>query len=123
MSHSGDGDRGHDSPSSENVRKRLDALDAKLGELERRRKGAETAYSESRSGALGVAFRLGAEMVAGVAVGGVIGWALDNWLGTAPGFLIAFLLLGSAAGILNAVRSAQRMQYREPDSRNIDDRT
>jgi F0F1-type ATP synthase assembly protein I len=35
---------------------------------------------------------------------------LDSWLGTAPAFLIIFLLLGSGAGILNAVRTARRMQ-------------
>lgn len=57
-----------------------------------------------------MAFRLGIEMVVGVVVGGVMGWAIDDWLGTAPAFLILFLLLGTGAGILNAVRSARRMQ-------------
>ena len=72
--------------------------------------GRQRKTTGARSGALGMAFRLGAEMVVGVAIGGVIGWALDSWLGTAPAFLIMFLLLGSGAGILNAVRSARRMQ-------------
>jgi F0F1-type ATP synthase assembly protein I len=33
---------------------------------------------------MGQALRLGMELVAGVAVGGFIGWALDRFLGTAP---------------------------------------
>jgi ATP synthase protein I len=113
----GNGDKRHESEATRSIRERLDALGAELGEVERRRKANEPASTEARSGALGMAFRLGVEMVAGVAVGGVVGWALDAWLGTAPGFLIVFLLLGSGAGILNSVRTAKRMQVREDDSR------
>ena len=50
------------------------------------------------------------ELVAGVAVGGFIGWALDRWLGTAPLFMVVFLALGATAGIMNVVRTAKRMQ-------------
>jgi ATP synthase protein I len=50
------------------------------------------------------------EMVAGVAVGGFIGWALDRFLGTAPFLMVVFLGLGATAGILNVVRTAKRMQ-------------
>jgi ATP synthase protein I len=59
---------------------------------------------------MGVAFRIATELVAGVFVGGFIGYFLDQWLGTAPILLIVFLLLGIAAGLLNSVRAAQRMQ-------------
>ena len=48
--------------------------------------------------------------VAGVAVGGFIGWWLDRFLGTAPLLMVAFLGLGAAAGIMNVVRTAKRMQ-------------
>lgn len=51
-------------------------------------------------------FRLSSELVAGVLVGGGIGWLLDRWLGIAPWGLIVFLLLGFAAGVLNVMRSA-----------------
>jgi ATP synthase protein I len=54
--------------------------------------------------------RLGVELVAGVAVGGFIGWALDRWLGTAPFLMVVFLALGAAAGILNVIRAAKAMQ-------------
>ncbi len=114
----GNGEGRDDSGSTKSIRERLDTLGTELDKVQRRRKGDEASNTEARSGALGMAFRLGIEMVAGVAVGGVVGWALDAWLGTAPGFLIVFLLLGSGAGILNSVRTAKRMQLREGDSRS-----
>lgn len=51
-------------------------------------------------------FRLSSELVAGVLVGGGLGWLIDRWLGIAPWGLIVFLLLGFAAGVLNVMRSA-----------------
>jgi len=51
-------------------------------------------------------FRLSSELVAGVMVGGGIGWLIDHWLGIAPWGLMVFLLLGFAAGVLNVMRSA-----------------
>lgn len=51
-------------------------------------------------------FRLSSELVAGVLVGAVIGWALDRWLGISPWGLIVFVLLGFAAGVLNVMRAA-----------------
>ena len=59
---------------------------------------------------MGQALKLATDMIAGVAVGGFIGWALDRWLGTTPILLVVFLILGAAAGILNVIRSAQRRQ-------------
>ena len=50
--------------------------------------------------------QLTSELVAGVLVGGGIGWLLDRWLGIAPWGLIVFVLLGFAAGVLNVMRSA-----------------
>jgi ATP synthase protein I len=44
--------------------------------------------------------------VAGVVVGGGIGWVFDKGLGTSPWGLIVFLLLGFAAGVYNVIRSA-----------------
>ncbi|MFQ5579706.1 MAG: AtpZ/AtpI family protein [Nitrospiria bacterium] len=47
---------------------------------------------------------LGIEMVAAVLLGVWGGYHLDQWLGTAPWFLLAGFLLGAAAGYLNIVR-------------------
>ena len=59
---------------------------------------------------LGNAFKLGTELVAAVAVGSIIGFILDNWFGTKPILIIIFFLFGSAAGILNVIKAAKRMQ-------------
>jgi len=59
---------------------------------------------------MGEALKLATEMIAGVAVGGFVGWASDRWLGTAPILMVVFLILGAAAGILNVIRNAQKRQ-------------
>lgn len=63
-----------------------------------------------RGNSLGQAMRIAVELVAGVAVGGFIGWVLDGQLGTRPWLLMVFLMLGFAAGMLNVIRLARRMQ-------------
>ena len=55
-------------------------------------------------------YRLASEFVAGVLVGGLLGYGLDYLLGTLPLFLIVLLLFGFAAGILNMSRAANRDQ-------------
>ena len=59
---------------------------------------------------IGGAFRLGTEMLAAVAVGTIIGFILDSWFGTKPWFIIIFFFLGAAAGMLNVIRVANKMQ-------------
>jgi ATP synthase protein I len=51
-------------------------------------------------------FRLSSELIAGVAVGALMGWGFDRLLSTSPFGLIVFVLLGFTAGVLNVVRSA-----------------
>ena len=58
----------------------------------------------------GPAVRVGADLIAGVAVGGVIGWGLDWWFETTPWLLLVFFILGSAAGLTNVMRTAQRIE-------------
>lgn len=58
------------------------------------------------SSAFGMAMRIGIELVAGVAVGALVGYALDQWLGTAPWLLIVFFFLGAGAGVNNVYRAA-----------------
>ena len=59
---------------------------------------------------LGSAFKLGTELVAAVAVGTIIGFILDSWFDTKPWLIIIFFFLGAAAGMLNVIRTANRMQ-------------
>ncbi len=54
--------------------------------------------------AWGMGARVGTELVAAVAIGALLGWALDWFCHTAPLFMIVFMPLGGAAGILNVWR-------------------
>ena len=69
--------------------------------------------SEKRGSFMGSAFKLGTELVAAVAVGTIIGFILDSWFDTKPWLIIIFFFLGAAAGMLNVIRTANRMQKEE----------
>jgi len=62
---------------------------------------------------MGNAFKLGTELVAAVAVGTIIGFILDSWFDTKPWLMIIFFFLGAAAGMLNVVKAANRMQNKD----------
>jgi ATP synthase protein I len=86
----------------------------RLAEIEERLRKArekrdEVRQVEAPNSKLGVAFRLVTELMAGVIVGGALGWGLDRILGTAPFLLIVMFMVGIAAGIFNVVRTAQQM--------------
>ena len=66
--------------------------------------------SQKRGSFMGNAFKLGTELVAAVGVGTIIGFILDSWFGTKPWLIIIFFFLGAAAGMLNVIRAANRMQ-------------
>ncbi|MHA1524263.1 MAG: AtpZ/AtpI family protein [Alphaproteobacteria bacterium] len=86
-------------------------LDRLARELKAKRRGqTNLAPPQRRAAQLGLAMRLATELVAGFVVGAVIGWYLDKWLGTAPWFLLIFFGLGSAAGVMNVVRTARILQ-------------
>jgi len=55
---------------------------------------------------MAMGFRLSSELIAGVAVGALMGWGFDRLLSTSPFGLIVFVLVGFTAGVLNVVRSA-----------------
>ena len=65
---------------------------------------------EKKGSFMGSAFKLGTELVAAVAVGTIIGFILDNWFDTKPWLIIIFFFLGAAAGMLNVIRAANKMQ-------------
>ena len=66
--------------------------------------------SQNKGLFMGAAFKLGTELVAAVVVGTIIGFILDNWFDTKPWLMIIFFFLGAAAGMLNVIRTANRMQ-------------
>ena len=65
---------------------------------------------EKRGSFMGSAFKLGTELVSAVAVGTIIGFILDSWFDTKPWLIIIFFFLGAAAGMLNVIKAANRMQ-------------
>ena len=69
--------------------------------------------SKKRGSFMGSAFKLGTELVSAVAVGTIIWFILDSWFDTKPWLIIIFFFLGTAAGILNVIRTANRMQKEE----------
>ena len=69
--------------------------------------------NENRGLFMGNAFKLGTELVAAVGVGTIIGFILDSWFDTKPWLIIIFFFLGSAAGMLNVIRTANKMQKKD----------
>lgn len=80
----------------------------------------ETGHTPAASGgakdmsALGRGLRLGTEFIAAILVGAGIGYVLDSWLGTGPWLLLAMLLVGFAAGVLNVTRAVAAMNRAAP---------
>jgi ATP synthase protein I len=86
---------------------RLRRLGDRLGQVRASQPSEPSAQAGSapdRSG-MARALRLSSELVAGVVVGGAIGYALDWWLGIRPWGFIVFVLLGFVAGIVNLMRA------------------
>ena len=92
----------------EDLEARRQKLQAELNEV-RREAGLENAQERkaeaSRKG-YAEAMKLSSEFIAAIAVGGVLGFALDRYAGTSPWGMIVLLLLGFCAGVLNVLRSA-----------------
>ncbi len=85
----------------------LEDLDERLRKA---RSSQEHTNTPTQSASIGQALRLATEMAAALVVGAVIGWFLDSWLGTRPWLLLLFLVLGMAAGTMNAYRTATRLR-------------
>lgn len=92
-------------PSSDRFAERLKAAQA-------RREGPHSHVGPDRGPrgrALGLAFRIGVELVAALIVGIGIGWLLDSWLGTTPWLFILFFMLGAGAGVMNVWRTVDKI--------------
>ncbi len=88
--------------------RRLDSLSRSLDAEQREHEAAAAPRrTDTRGFSLGI--RLASEFVAAIVVGAAIGWGLDKLAGTTPWGMIGFLLLGFAAGVLNVMRSAEKM--------------
>ena len=94
-----DEDRAAEQTRVADLSKRIDEFESRQQEERRYRK------AKLPTGGMALAGRVTTELVAGVVVGTFIGWAFDNWLGTAPTLMVLFFFLGSAAGMMNVWRA------------------
>ena len=94
------------------------ALDEKRQDTEETARASQTASNGGIGKAMGTGFRVASELAAAILVGGGIGWYLDKWLGTAPWFLLLFLMLGIVAGFWNVYKLAARPTDATPPGKN-----
>jgi ATP synthase protein I len=90
---------------------RLKALEAKIEALktpDEVKHHSEEHYSQAQ-----LAWRMVIELVAGLGLGFGIGYGIDTLLGTTPIFLVLFIFLGFAAGVLTMMRSAKEVQRKQ----------
>ena len=92
------------------IKARAGEIDKRLDEARARITPDPTVDPRARGQALGQGMRIAVELVVGVAIGGFVGWWLDRYFGTAPWLMVVCLLLGFAAGMMNVIRIARRMQ-------------
>lgn len=100
-----DGDRPARPDDLDRRRKELDAALA----ARRPARGEKEPSATGGMAGVGNALRLSSEFIAGIVVGAALGWAIDYYAGTSPFGLVVFLLVGFAAGVVNALRSAGMM--------------
>ena len=67
------------------------------------------ANGEGANSGFGMAYRVSIELVVALVVCTGIGWGLDQLFGWTPWAMLAGLVLGAAAGINNAVKTAMKM--------------
>ena len=85
---------------------RLESLDQRLDQLQRR-EAEKTAAAEddagNRAGRLVVN-----QLIGGPLGGGIVGWVLDRWFGTAPWLMLGLMFIGFAGGFINVIRISNK---------------
>ena len=87
-----------------------DKFKTRLKIAKNRAKLHKVSKNEQTGSSMGIAFKMSTELVSAVAVGTIIGFILDNWFGTKPWLILIFFFVGVAAGIMNVVKTAKKMQ-------------
>lgn len=87
----------------------------RLAELDRRLRAAKRAQEpaprqQGHVTQAQAAWRMVIDLVAGVGIGFGIGYGLDAIFGSAPVFLVLFILFGFAAGVRTMMRTAAELQ-------------
>jgi ATP synthase protein I len=97
-----------ENPDPAGTRQRVEEMEAKLKAA--RAANPKPSHNEPPSNLMsqrqtGVAYRILVDMIAGLLVGGFLGYWLDRWLGWAPYSLVTGLVVGFVAGANNAWRA------------------
>ena len=103
---------------SDDRNRELEAFTAKVAAVQQRREKSATrsaAAVGAKTGQLGLGFRISVELLATLAVGTGMGYVLDRWLSTSPWLMLAFFMLGAAAGMRNVIRVATAAQKKVAD--------
>src|SRR5689334_14621761 len=92
---------------------RLESLDERLDRLqqaEAKRDARKRGNAENRAGRLVVS-----QLVGGPLGGAIVGWVVDQWLGTAPWFLLGLMFTGFVGGFISVMRISGRSTGKGPD--------
>jgi ATP synthase protein I len=86
-------------------------LEARIARAQKLRPAEAAAEERRQSDMSGLSrgFRLASEFAAAIIVGAGLGYLIDMVLPTRPWAMVAMLLLGFAAGVLNVVRATREM--------------
>lgn len=68
--------------------------------------------------AMGSVGTLGTHLVGCTIVGGVMGYFLDDWLGTGPWLMMSMTIFGIIAGFRNLLHEVARLQRLEKEKKN-----
>jgi ATP synthase protein I len=85
-----------------------DPLQRLGSEIDRVRARTDAGRSRDGTGAaMGFGLRVGIELIAALLTGLALGWLADRYLGIRPWGLIVGFFLGSAAGVIGVIHTAQ----------------
>lgn len=98
---------------------RLKALAEKLDAAQE--KPEHKKHDAGKYSGAGPAWQMVVELTTGMAVGVILGLALDSWTGLAPLFIVVFTLLGFAAGVRVMMQTATAHQ-KKAEAKALEDK-
>lgn len=104
-------------------------LDKKIKEARARQEPSGSGVGKTLGpdiGAARVALRASIELVSALVVGGLLGYWIDQWLGSKPWAMIIMFFLGFAAGFVNIYRAQtgqdMKIGFRKEDAKKETDK-
>ncbi|MCO5092356.1 AtpZ/AtpI family protein [Bosea sp. (in: a-proteobacteria)] len=96
--------------SDPELRARLGSLKSAIQRAEANDKPGAGPAGEDKAlaGAMSSGFRAATDLAGGIIAGALIGYLGDRWLGTSPFLLIAFVVIGTIAGLKAVYRLGSR---------------